>query len=221
MTSSTPWKMRGVVRDAESYYRTMYRGDASSWNLRDQHMAETLEGLVSFLTGEGPPAKIVVSAHNTHLGDARATLMGAQGETNLGQRVRERHGPNSVLIGMTTYEGTVTAASHWDGPAERKRVRPALPGSYEALLHEAGLDRSLLLLRGDGRAAGLGQPRLERAIGVIYRPDTERASHYFHSSLSFQFDAVLHFDRTRAVEPLERTPLWQKTEVQETFPSGL
>ena len=210
-----------LVRDAEQYYRTMYRGDASSWNLRDRHMAETLESLVSFLTGEGPAAKVVVWAHNSHLGDARATQMGAQGETNLGQLVRERHGLNSILVGFTTYEGTVTAASRWGGPAERKRVRPALPGSYEALLHEAGLERSLLLLRGDHRVAGLGQPRLERAIGVIYRPETERTSHYFHSSLSVQFDALLHFDRTRAVEPLERTALWQQAEVPETFPSGL
>ena len=211
-----------LVRDAEQYYRTMYRGDASSWNLRDRHMAETLEGLTSFLTGVGPPAKVVVWAHNSHLGDARATQMGAQGETNLGQHraraTRPQCGPGRLL---TTYEGTVTAASRWDGPAERKQVRPALPGSYEALFHEAGLNRFLLLLRGDHRVAGLGQPRLERAIGVIYRPDTERTSHYFHASLSVQFDAVLHFDRTRAVEPLERTPLWQQAEVPETFPSGI
>ncbi len=115
----------------------------------------------------------------------------------------------------------MTAASVWNGSAERKRVGSALPASYEALFHEAGLDRSLLLMRGDHRVAGLGQPRLERAIGVTYRPDTERTSHYFHSSLAVQFDAVLHFDRTRAVEPLERTCHWEKTEVPGTYPAGL
>ena len=210
-----------LVRDAEQYYRTMYRGTVSSWNLRDQHMAETLESLAGFLGGQGSPAKIVVWAHNSHLGDARATQMGTQGETNLGQHMRQRHGGQTVLVGCTTYEGTVTAASAWDGPVERKRVRPALPASYEALFHEAGLERFLLLLGGDRRVAGLGQPLLERAIGVIYRPDTERTSHYFHASLAVQFDAVLHFDRTRAVEPLECTSLWHKAEVPETFPSGL
>jgi len=210
-----------LVRDAEQYYRTMYRGTVSSWNLRDLHMVETLESLAGFLGGEGSPAKVVVWAHNSHLGDARATQMGTQGETNLGQHMRQRHSGQTVVVGCTTYEGTVTAASNWDGPVERKPVRAALPASYEALFHEAGLDRSLLLLRGDRRVAGLGQPRLERAIGVIYRPETERTSHYFHSSLAVQFDAVLHFDRTRAVEPLESTALWQKTEVPETVPSGL
>ncbi len=209
-----------LVRDAEQYYRTMYRGEVSSWNLRDRHMAETLESLVGFLGRGGSAAKVVVWAHNSHLGDARATQMGVRGEWNLGQLVRQRYARDAVLVGCTTYEGTVTAASDWDAPAERIRVRPALPGSYEALFHEADLERFLLILRGH-RVAGLGGPRLERAIGVIYRPETERISHYFHASLPVQFDAVLHFDRTRAVEPLERTALWQKGEVPETFPSGI
>jgi erythromycin esterase-like protein len=148
--------------------------------------------------------------------------MGAAGEWSVGQLVRERHGPDAVLVGFTTYEGTVTAASDWGAPAERKRVRPALPGSYEAVLHEMDIPRSLLLLRGGGpHAEALGEPRLERAIGVIYRPETERASHYFSARLSDQFDAVLHFDRTRAVEPLERTAVWERGEVPETFPSGV
>jgi len=135
--------------------------------------------------------------------------------------VRQRYARDAVLVGFTTYEGTVTAASNWDAPAERKWVRPALPGSYEALFHGVGLDRFLLFLTGVHRLAGLGEPLLERAIGVIYRPDTERTSHYFHASLPVQFDAVLHFDRTHAVEPLERTAIWQKAEVPETFPSGV
>jgi len=198
----------------------MYRGEVPSWNLRDHHMAETLEALVQFLGRNGPAAKVVVWAHNSHLGDARATEMGARGEWNLGQLVRQRHGSNAVLVGFSTYEGTVTAASNWDAPAERKRVRPALPGSYEALFHEVDPSRFLLILRGR-HVPGLGEARLERAIGVIYRPETERASHYFLASLPVQFDAVLHFDKTRAVEPLERTALWQKDEVPETFPSGV
>jgi len=209
-----------LVRDAEHYYRRMYRGEVPSWNLRDHHMAETLEALVQFLGRNGPAAKVVVWAHNSHLGDARATEMGARGEWNLGQLVRQRHGSNAVLVGFSTYEGTVTAASNWDAPAERKRVRPALPGSYEALFHEVDPSRFLLILRGR-HVPGLGEARLERAIGVIYRPETERASHYFLASLPVQFDAVLHFDKTRAVEPLERTALWQKDEVPETFPSGV
>jgi len=209
-----------LVRDAEHYYRTMYRGEVSSWNLRDRHMAETLESLVGFLGRGGSATKVIVWAHNSHLGDARATQMGVRGEWNLGQLVRQRYAHDAILVGCTTYEGTVTAASDWDAPAERIRVRPALPGSYEALFHDADLERFLLILRGH-RVAGLGEPRLERAIGVIYRPETERISHYFHASLPVQFDAVLHFDRTRAVEPLERTALWQKGEVPETFPSGV
>jgi len=209
-----------LVRDAEHYYRTMYRGEVSSWNLRDRHMAETLDALADFFERNGTAAKVVVWAHNSHLGDARATQMGVRGEWNVGQLMRERHGRDAVLIGFTTYDGTVTAAANWDAPAERKTVRPALPGSYEALFHCIGPERFLLDLR-DGRVPALNQPRLERAIGVIYRPETERASHYFHASLTAQFDALLHFDRTRAVEPLERTAAWQRGEVPETFPSGV
>jgi len=209
-----------LVRDAEHYYRTMYLGEVSSWNLRDRHMAETLYALVEFFVRNGTVAKVVIWAHNSHLGDARATQMGVRGEWNVGQLVRQQYGRDAVLVGCTTYDGTVTAASNWDAPAERKSVRPALPGSYEALFHAVGPERFLLTLD-DDRVPGLDQPRLERAIGVIYRPETERASHYFHASLPAQFDAVLHFDRTRAVEPLERTARWQKDEVPETFPSGV
>lgn len=209
-----------LVQDAERDYRTMYRGEVSSWNLRDRHMAKTLDALVDFLPRIGTPAKVIVWAHNSHLGDARATEMGTRGEWNIGQLVRQQYGNAAALVGFTTYDGTVTAATNWDGPAERKRVRPALPESYEALFHEVGLDRFLLNLRNQ-RVSLLGEPLLECAIGVIYRPETERASHYFHASLPAQFDAVLHFDRTRAVEPLERTAAWQKDEVPETFPSGV
>lgn len=208
-----------LVKNAEEYYRAMFHERVSSWNLRDSHMAETLEALAHHL---GPKSKIVVWAHNSHLGDARATELGHQGELNLGQLVRERHGKEATLVGFSTYTGTVTAASGWDNPAERKRVRPALAGSYEALFHESGAGNFLLCLRGNGKIATLLQePRLERAIGVIYLPQTERASHYFHAQLADQFDAVLHYDETRAVEPLERTVEWEAGEVPETYPSTL
>ena len=208
-----------VVKDAEQYYRTMFTGRVSSWNLRDSHMTETLEALVEHLERTAGPAKIVVWEHNSHLGDARATEMGRAGEHNVGQLVRQRHGRDAVLIGFATYNGTVTAASDWDSPAERKNVRPALPGSYEALFHSFGLPRFSLALRDGGElATGLREPRLERAIGVIYRPETERVSHYFQARLADQFDAVIHFDETRAVEPLERTAEWETGEAPETFP---
>ena len=219
-----------LVRNAEAYYRTMFQGRADSWNLRDQHMAETLHELVDFLSpaeaghhGHAQrPARVVVWAHNSHLGDARATEMGQSGELNVGQLVRERFGAAAVNVGFTTYTGTVTAATEWDGPAHRRHVRPALAGSYEKLFHDAGVPRFLLPLRTDLElASALAGPLLERAIGVIYAPQTERRSHYFHARLAEQFDYVLHFDETRAVEPLERTVHWEAGEVAETYPSGL
>jgi erythromycin esterase-like protein len=208
-----------LVKNAEQYYRSMFHERVSSWNLRDTHMAETLNALVQHL---GPHSKVVVWAHNSHLGDARATEMGHRGELNLGQLVRQRYAGDAKLIGFTTHSGTVTAASGWDSPAERKHVRPALPGSYEALFHETGIPNFLLRF-GDRQEATrlLREPLLERAIGVIYLPRSERASHYFHAQLADQFDAVLHYDETRAVEPLERTAAWQAGEVPETFPSML
>jgi erythromycin esterase-like protein len=208
-----------TVKDAEEYYRSMFLQEVSSWNLRDRHMAETLEALSAHLNRTDGHAKIVVWAHNSHVGDARVTEMGQRGELNIGQLARERYNRDAVLIGFTTDHGTVTAASDWDAPAERKRVRPALPDSYEALFHITEVDRFLLTWRaGDAVTEGLRDVRLERAIGVIYRPDTERVSHYFRTQLPSQFDAVLHFDETRGVEPLERNAEWEKGEVPETFP---
>jgi len=209
-----------LVKDAEEYYRAMFRGRVSSWNLRDRHMAQTLDTLAAYLYQQDKCAKIVLWAHNSHLGDARATQMGRHGELNVGQLVRERYGSECVLIGFTTYAGTVTAASNWDGPAERKRIRPALPQSYEGLFHSAGQSRFLLNLREHGLSNRLAEPLLERAIGVVYLPESELVSHYFYASLPRQFDAVLHFDQTRAVEPLERTSEWA-SEPAETFPSGI
>jgi erythromycin esterase-like protein/predicted phosphoribosyltransferase len=211
-----------LVRNAEAYYRAMFGGQVESWNLRDRHMTETIGELLTFLDRIRPGARLVVWAHNSHLGDARATQMGDIGELNVGQLAREKFGSRAVLVGFTTHQGTVTAASDWDGPAHRKHIRPSLAGSYERLFHEAGIPRFLLRLRTDAElASALATPWLERAIGVLYLPETERQSHYFHARMSEQFDYVLHFDESRAVEPLERTHLWETGELVETYPSGL
>jgi erythromycin esterase-like protein len=211
-----------VVKNAETYYRAMFLAPESTWNLRDRHMAETLEALAADLGRQGGPAKLVVWAHNSHLGDARATDMSRRGEVNLGQLVREKYSTDAVLVGFTTHHGTVTAASDWGGPAERKNVRTSLAGSCESLFHAALPERFWLDLRGESEAAaGLRAPLLERAIGVIYRPETERISHYFHARLAEQFDAVLHLDETRALKPLEYTAEWEAGELPETFPFGV
>jgi erythromycin esterase-like protein/predicted phosphoribosyltransferase len=211
-----------LVKNAEEYYRTMFRGRDESWNLRDRHMVDTLEELRRYLGRTRPDPRVVVWAHNSHLGDARATEMGQRGELNVGQLVREQHGSSAVLVGFTTHTGTVTAASEWNGPAHRKQVRPALAGSYERVFHDAAIPRFLLPLRSDLElASALSVSRLERAIGVIYLPETERLSHYFHARIADQFDFVVHFDQTRAVEPLERNAMWDAGEVAETYPSGL
>ena len=209
-----------LVRDAEEYYHQMYRAEVSSWNLRDRHMAGTLEALINHLDRRSGDTKVVVWEHNSHVGDARATAMGARGEFNVGQLARQEHDGDVALIGFTTFDGRVTAASDWGSPAERKHVRPARPDSHEALLHAVGLPQYWLATADASVHDLLCQPRLERAIGVIYRPETERQSHYFEARLSEQFDAVIHMDRTRALEPLERTPLWDRGEPPETFPSG-
>lgn len=212
-----------LVMNAEEYYRTMFRGRISSWNLRDRHMADTLDALSLHLSHAGnKPARIVVWEHNSHIGDARATEVGQQGEWTLGQLAREAYGDEAVLIGFTTHHGTVTAASDWDAPAERKRVRPALSGSIEASFHHTGMERFLLPLKAKNRAVlALAEPRLERAIGVIYRPQTERHSHYLYARLPRQFDAVLHFDETHAVVPLEPGSGWHAGEAPETYPAGI
>jgi erythromycin esterase-like protein len=208
-----------LILNAEEYYRTMFDGAEPSWNLRDRHMGDTLDRLIAHLDRHDGDARAVVWAHNSHVGDARHTEMGARGELNVGQLARQRYGRDAFLIGFTTYEGTVSAASDWDAPVERKRVRPALAGSYEALFHEAGIPGFWLPL--GAASPALREPRLERAIGVIYRPETERASHYFTARLAEQFDAVIHIDSTRAVEPLERTVAWQRGEPPETYPTAL
>jgi len=207
-----------LIANAESYYRVMYYGSAESWNLRDTHMFDTLELLLAANTG----AKAVVWAHNSHIGDARFTEMGrARDELNLGQLCREHYGEQARLIGFGTHSGTVAAATDWDGPMEIKRVNPSRPDSYERQCHDSRVGRFLLDLREDVHPTlreRLAEARLERFIGVIYRPDTERWSHYSAAILPDQFDAWLWFDETRAVTPL---PTIQREGAEETYPFGL
>jgi erythromycin esterase-like protein len=211
-----------LVRNAEEYYRTMFHGRVSSWNLRDSHMVETLQALEQHLGTRASPPRMVVWAHNSHLGDAAATEMGERGEWNVGQLARDRWRDEAVLVGFTTHHGTVTAASEWDGAAGRKRVRPGLPGSCEALLHATGLPHAWLPLRGEPAVERLlAAPRLQRAIGVLYLPHSERASHYFHTRLAQQFDLLVHIDETQALVPLQPEPVWHAGEAPETYPSGL
>src|SRR6202043_4031061 len=173
--------------------------------------------LVAHRSRKGSRAKIAIWEHNSHLGDARATEMGQRGELNVGQLVREKYAGEAVLVGFTTHHGTVTAASDWGKPAERKRVRPALAGSYEALFHAARRDRFLLILNdSDAIIQQWRAPRLERAIGVIARPERERPGHYLGAALAAKCDAVLYFGETRRVKPLETTEQWEAGELPET-----
>jgi protein-L-isoaspartate(D-aspartate) O-methyltransferase len=207
-----------LVTDAERYYRVMYYGSRASWNLRDNHMFETLKSLLAF---HGPDAKAIVWAHNSHVGDAAATEMSARGEYNIGHLCRKEFGDNAYSIGFGTHSGTVAAASDWDGPMEVMAVTPSLRQSYEWLCHETGRPQFVLPLRGRSVAEvreKLAKPRLERAIGVIYRPETELASHYFQAALPAQFDEYIWFDETHAVTPLVTKEL---KGLPDTYPFGL
>jgi erythromycin esterase-like protein/predicted phosphoribosyltransferase len=204
-----------LVVDAEAHLRAVFRGGHESWNLRDRHMARTLDALVSHLGREGASVRAIVWEHNSHIGDARATDMGDAGQINVGQLVRERHPGKAFIVGFTTYAGTVTAARDWGAAAERRNVRPALPGSWEEFLHDQGMAACVV------DTAALQGSGLQRAIGVVYRPETERLSHYFGARIAEQYDAVVHIDETTAVEPLERTGEWERGELHETHPSGL
>jgi erythromycin esterase-like protein len=197
-----------AIASGEEYFRVSYTGTANTWNLRDRRMAENLEAIETHLAATtGRPAKVVVWAHNTHTGDARATESGEQGELNIGQLSRERLGAAAVNVGFLTYVGSVFAAPEWGATGRVFDLRPALPESYAALLHGAATSGGprdfLLVLRGQSQAAtALAQPRLERAVGVIYVPQTERQSHYFGARLAQQFDAVVYVDSSRALQPL-------------------
>ncbi len=210
-----------LVKNAEEYYREMFRGRISGWNLRDRHMTETLVSLSSHLERQNMPAKIIVWAHNSHLGDARATDMGRRGEWNVGQLVREKFTGQTANIGFTTYAGTVTATSNWDEPAAVKRINRAPEGSVEEIFHRAGVSEFFLNLGDPEVADAMGRPLMERAIGVIYRPETELVSHYFYAILPEQFDGVIHVDRTRGVEPLDKVASWSHEDIPETFPVGV
>ena len=211
-----------LVHNAEEYYRSMFRGRVSSWNLRDSHMIETLRALDHHLGAAGTPPRIAVWAHNSHLGDASATQMGEIGEWNVGQLARDHYGGDAVLVGFSTHRGWVTAANEWDEPPQRKRVREGVAGSWEDVFHQTDAERFFLPLKGNAALRPLApERRLQRAIGVIYRPQTERQSHYFHTRLADQFDAMIHIDETSALEPLDRGRVWASPEPPETYPSGV
>jgi protein-L-isoaspartate(D-aspartate) O-methyltransferase len=207
-----------LIANAERYYRIMYYGSRASWNLRDTHMFETLKNLLAF---HGSESRAIVWAHNSHVGNAGATEMAARGEHNIGQLCRRAFGDQAYLIGFGTHGGTVAAASQWDGPMEVKKVRPALPDSYEHLCHATGLARFMVGLRGRSDVPGLrdlSKERLERAIGVIYRPESELASHYFRADLTQQFDEYVWFDETHAVTPLDTAEI---KGLPDTYPFGV
>ena len=207
-----------LVTSAERYYRTMYYAENNSWNLRDQHMFETLQSILAY---RGAHSKAVIWEHNSHIGDARATEMSARGEFNIGQLVRQQYADMAYSIGFGTDHGTVAAASEWGGPMEVKQVQPSHIDSYEHVCHEVHADNFLLPLRKPIKEIThreLLAERLERAIGVIYRPETELQSHYFYASLPRQFDEYIWFDETRAVEPLGKQTI---KGIPDTFPFGL
>lgn len=203
-----------VIRSAERYYRSMYEGRVDSWNLRDRHMFETLTSLLDFF---GPASKAVVWEHNSHIGNAAATEMGAVGEQNVGEFCKKKFGDQAYILGFLTDHGTVAAAHEWDGPVEIKKLLPARFNSYEELFHEADEKNFFLPLR--QKTDGLSEARLERAVGVIYRPETERLSHYFNADLTRQFDEICWIDETRAVEPLPFVK--EVDDAEDTYPFGL
>jgi erythromycin esterase-like protein len=211
-----------LIKNAEEYYRQMFAGRADTWNLRDTHMVDTIDALLRHLDRtRGQRTRIVVWAHNSHLGDARATEMSRRGELNVGQLCRERWAGDVFNVGFTTHAGTVTAAHNWGEPAQRMNVNPSMDGSYEQLFHATQLKRFLLIFAAAPAVAELlTPPRLERAIGVIYRPRSERQSHYFHASLPAQFDAVIHVDQTTALQALEQAAPSDAMDA-ETYPTGV
>ncbi|MFB6264890.1 MAG: erythromycin esterase family protein [Bradymonadaceae bacterium] len=213
-----------VAKDAEAYYRAMFRGDLESWNVRDRHMFGTLEDLIEHRRSTVGTGKVVVWEHNSHLGDARATTSSRRGQINVGQLVNETYGDDAISIGMTTYDGTVSAASNWDEPVDHKYIRPARDDSHEGLFHRLPHPYFTIDLGDESLRTRLIETRYQRAIGVIYRPETELMSHYFKAQLPYQFDALVHVDRTHALEPLDRTAGWkagEEEDLPETYPSGL
>jgi len=207
-----------VIKDAEAYYRAMFGGRSLAWNLRDTHLADTLDMLANHLGEPGRPASLVVWAHNSHVGDARATAMGGRGELSLGQLMRQRHPGEVALIGMTTHTGSIRCAHDWDEPVTSGRVLPSLPGSWEELFHHAGAPRFYVTAASLRNVVGAGADRLHRTIGVVYRPEDERRSHHYLTRLADQFDIVLHVDTTHAVTPLEAAPTMIERAVTHDLP---
>lgn len=213
-----------LVLKGEEYYRSLFNPAVSSWNLRDKQMFETIESLKKHLSNKlNKEAKIVVWAHNSHIGNASATEMSQVGEVNIGQLAKQNFANKSLLVGFSTSLGTVTAASDWDGPTENKKINRPFNGSYEEVFHHVNHKKFLLDLTADNEAVDLlREGRLQRAIGVVYRPKTERYSHYFYSCLPEQFDFILHYDVTNAVKPLDAQQNWPiGDDMDETYPSGL
>jgi erythromycin esterase-like protein len=207
-----------IVQAAERYYRAMYQSSTASWNLRDRHMFNTLEAVIAH---RGVGTRAVVWAHNSHIGDASATAMGWNGEFNIGQLCRVAYGDDAVLIGFGTDTGTVAAASDWGADMRIKTVQPARAEAYEHAFRSTGLSRTLTDWRGRKRqelAHILREPLLERAIGVVYRPESELSSHYFEAILADQFDAYVWFEKTTAVTPLGHE---KPHGAPETYPFGL
>lgn len=194
-----------ILKNAEAYYRAMFSGRGVAWNLRDTHMADTLDLLADQLGSDGQPASLIVWAHNSHVGDARATAMGDLGELTLGQLMRQRHPGEVVLIGMTSHSGSVRCAHDWDEPAMPEHVLPSLPGSWEELFHDSGAQRFYVTAASLEHIVGARAERLHRAMGVVYRPETDRRSHYYRARLAREFDIVIHVDTTHAVKPLDVT----------------
>ena len=209
-----------VVVDAERYYKAMYYGSAESWNLRDFHMFHTLKSLLSYF---GPDSKAVVWAHNSHIGNALATEMYSRGEINIGHLCKEHFGDKSYHIGFGTHTGTVSAANNWGDQMAVMNVQPSLPNSYENLCHKTKVESFTLPLRekfsGKKLKDLLNTPKLERAIGVMYRPKTERMSHYFHAVLPSQFDEYIWFNTSKAVTPITSSNVVPK--LLETHPFSL
>jgi erythromycin esterase-like protein len=205
--------------DADAWRRALATGRVAAWNLRARHMADALDALLAHLDRRVGRARVVVWEHNAHLGDARATDLARRGAVNMGQLVRARHGEDAFLVGFTTWSGTVTAASRWGGPPERKLIEPAPAGSCEALFHAVGIPRFTIDLRATGAAAAeLERPRPQRAIGVLHAPPEERP---YAAALRAQFDAAVHVDVTTPVEPLEADAAPDGAEPPETYPSGV
>lgn len=211
-----------AVADAESYYRTMFRGDIHSWNLRDRHMMDTLLAVVERRKARHGHVATVVWAHNSHVGDASATTMGRRGEFSLGELARNHFGDRALLVGLTTSRGTVTAADDWDAPARRMELLPPLAHSCEIAFQRTGIPAFLLDFDAHPPVAeALSSPLLQRAIGVVYQRDSERSSHYLTADTAKQFDVLVHIDETRALEPLETAPSMESVEVEETYPTGV